>query len=77
MGKGPVGKPRGKHEGSKTGRGWSFKGGKQGVETQQGQRAFLSGILGSLFRSGHRFVTQPLESHVTFLPAICPQEPGM
>lgn len=55
----------------------SFKERKGGMETQQGQRAFLSGILGFLFRSGHRFVMQPLESHVTFLPAVCPQEPGM
>jgi len=54
-----------------------FKEGRGAMETQQGQRAFLLGILGSFFRSGHRFVTQPLESHVTFLPAICPQEPGM
>lgn len=54
-----------------------FRERKGGTETRQGQRAFLSGILGSLFRSGHRFVMQPLESHVTFLPAMCPQEPGM
>lgn len=55
----------------------SFEERRGGMETQQTQRAFLLGILGFLFRSGHRFVMQPLESHVTFLPAVCPQEPGM